>query len=87
MNTYVNAVVPRPSRKVFPRRIPDAPIEEKARTVITAVLPSEENQVAPGPSFPVGQRTFWILLNWELVEEGDASIWAFWRGTGTSDEE
>jgi hypothetical protein len=43
-------------------------MEEKARTVITAVLPSEKSQVAPGSSFPVGQRMFWILLNWGSVE-------------------
>lgn len=87
IKTHVNAVVPRPSRKVLPKRMPDALRELKVRTVITAVVPSRANHDCPEPSSPVGQRI--LRISWKLGsdEEGGGSTSTLSRGTGTSDEE
>ena len=85
--THVNAVVPRPSRKVLPKRMPAALRELKVRTVITAVPPSTPNHDCPGPSSPVGQRMLRISRKSGSDEEGLGSTSTLSRGTGTSDEE
>jgi len=85
--THVNAVVPRPSRKVLPKRRPAALRELKVRTVITAVVPSWANHDCPGPSSPVGQRVLRISRKSGSDEEEAGSTSTFSRGTGTSDEE
>lgn len=73
--------------KVFPRRTPYALIEENVKMVMRALLPSCASQVFPGPSEPVGQRIVWISLYSGFVDEGAASISAFCRGIGTSEDE
>ena len=86
-STHVNAVVPRPSRNVLPKRRPAALREVKVRTVITAVVSSKANHDWPGPSSPVGQRMLRISWKSGSDEEGAGSTSTFSRGTGTSDEE
>jgi hypothetical protein len=83
----VNAVVPRPSRKVLPKRRPAALRELKVRTVITAVVPSVANHDCPGPSSPVGQRMLRISEKLGSDDKGAGSTSTSSRGTGTRDEE
>ena len=87
LSTHVNALVPRPSRKVLPKRRPAALRELKVRTVMTAVVPFIANQDCPGPSSPVGQRMLRISEKLESDEEGAGSTSTSSRGTGTRDEE
>lgn len=54
---------------------------------MTALFPSCASQVLSGPSGPAGQRIVWMLLYSGFVDEGAASISAFCRGIGTSDDE
>ena len=72
---------------MFPSRIPFALSEANALTLITAVLPSSASQVFPGPSGPEGHSMLWILLKLGLDEDGDASMCALDKGTGTRDDE
>ena len=73
---HLNAVVPRPPKKVFPRRMPTASKKENFRTVMTALPPSVPNQLFPAHSAPAGHRMFVMLSKPDSVEEGPASIWA-----------
>lgn len=85
--THENAVVPRPFRNVFPIRTPLALKNENLRTVMTALLPSRANQELPEPSSPAGHKMLETLSNPDSVVDGEASICAFCRGTGTSEDE
>lgn len=67
--------------------MPFALSDANALMLITAVLPSWASQLFPGPSGPEGHSMFWILLKLGSDEDGDASICALERGTGTRDDE
>jgi hypothetical protein len=79
--------VPRPLRKVLPKRTPLALRKRKARAVMTAVFPSAANHVFPGPSGPDGHRILLMLLKPASELEASPSTSAPVNGTGTRDEE
>ena len=85
--THLKPVVPRPSRKVFPSLIPLALKNLNFRTVMTALAPSCANQLLPAPSGPAGHSVLLMLSKPARVVEGEGSMCASARGTGTSEEE
>lgn len=87
MVVRVNAVVPRPSRKVLPKRRPAALRELKVLTVMTAVVPSIANHDCPGPSSPVGQRMLRMSEKLGSDDDGAGSTSTVPKGTGTRDDE
>lgn len=78
---------PLPSTNVFPRRMPLAVMNRNVRTVITEGDPSRVLQEFPGPSAPAGQRMLLALEKPDVREDGEPTISAPPRGTGTKDVE
>ena len=72
---------------MFPRRTPLAEINVNVRTVIKGVESSAANHELPLPSAAAGHNTLSMFEKPVVVYEGDASIWALWRGTGTREDE